>query len=81
MRLPASFYYFIFMGALGMISSCTEDEISPDHFLVIAENQGAILTLIASPADGGICFNPRRPLLDLGRSARLYRLCLYGMDG
>ena len=36
-----------------MISSCTEDEISSDHFLVIAENQGATLTLIASPADGG----------------------------
>tara|TARA_B110000459_G_scaffold194420_1_gene233868 strand:- start:753 stop:1796 length:1044 start_codon:yes stop_codon:yes gene_type:complete len=53
MRLPASFHYFIFMGALSMISSCTEDEISSDHFLVITENQGASLTLIASPADGG----------------------------
>ncbi len=53
MRLPASFHYFIFMGALSMISSCTEDEISSDHFLVIAENQGATLTLIASPTDGG----------------------------
>ena len=52
MRLPASFHYFIFMGALSMISSCTEDEISSDHFLVITENQGASLTLIASPADG-----------------------------
>ena len=52
MRLPASFHYFIFMGALSMISSCTEDEISSDHFLGIAENQSTTLTLIASPADG-----------------------------
>jgi len=36
-----------------MISSCTEDEISSDHFLAIAENQGASLTLITSPATGG----------------------------
>jgi len=40
------------MGALSMISSCTEDEISSDYFLVIAQNQSAPHTLIASPEDG-----------------------------
>ena len=36
-----------------MIYSCAEDEVSSDHFLIIPENQGAPLTLVASSAEGG----------------------------
>ena len=81
MRLPASFHYFIFMGALSMIFSCTEDEISSDHFLVITENQGASLTLIASPTDGG-SVSIQEGLYWFEAEAHAYTdYAFYGMDG